>query len=85
MITATRTFRSMVLGAAVPVMHGCMTSPKAEAARQEQMLEVGAEVNDLRVTAAALSATVDSLRTVIARHDTTLARVANVTGVVVAK
>ena len=64
---------------------GCVSSPKAEAARQQQMIELGDALNDLRVSTASLSATLDSLRNVMAKHDTTLARVANVTGVVVVK
>ena len=69
----------------ITVLNGCVSSPKAEAARQQQMLELADALNELRTSSAALSATIDSLRTAIAKQDTTLARVANVTGVIVVK
>ena len=80
-----RVFRCIALAAVVPAFTSCVTSPKAEAARQQQMLELSDAVNDLRVATSELGSTVDSLRTVIAKQDTTLARLANVTGVVVVK
>jgi hypothetical protein len=76
-------FAALVAGTAA--MSGCLTSPKAEAARQQQMLELGDVVNDLRIATSELTTTLDSLRTVIAKQDTTIARLANVTGVVVVK
>jgi hypothetical protein len=85
MASAAQTFCGIVLAAAGSAATGCVSSPKAEAARQQQMLDIGDAVNDLRITTAQLSNTLDSLRTVIAKQDTTLARLANVTGVVVAK
>jgi hypothetical protein len=85
MASTARVFCRLVLAAAVPAASGCVSSPKAEAARQQQMLDIGDAVNDLRITTAQLGSTLDSLRTVIAKQDTTLARLANVTGVVVVK
>lgn len=64
---------------------GCVGSPQAEAKRQEQMLAVGDAVNELRNINDEMRITLDSLRTVVAKQDSTLARLANVTGVVVVK
>jgi hypothetical protein len=85
MPSSARAVRRLTLLALAVAPGGCVTSPKAEAARQQQMLELGDALNDLRIATATLTATVDSLRIVIAKQDTTLARLANVTGVVVVK
>jgi hypothetical protein len=85
MPSTARAIRRLALLALAVAPSSCVSSPKAEAARQQQMLELGDALNDLRIATATLTATVDSLRTVIAKQDTTLARVANVTGVVVVK
>jgi hypothetical protein len=77
--------RAVATVAIVAPLGGCISSPKAEAIRQQQMIEMGDAVNEIRIAAAELNSTVDSLRTVIARQDTTIARLANVTGVIVVK
>ena len=64
---------------------GCLTSPKSEALRQQQMQEAADAINDLRVNASVLAGTLDSLRVVVAKQDSTIARLANVTGVVIVK
>ncbi len=85
MNSLARTFRVLSL-AAIPCAAGaCITNPKAEALRQQQMIEVGDALNELRVSTSEMSGTLDSLRVIIARQDTTIARLANVTGVVVVK
>jgi len=72
--------------AVVPgALTGCLTNPRAEALRQQQMVEVGDAINDMRVTLGEMNGTLDSLRLVIAKQDTTIARLANVTGVVVVR
>ena len=80
-----RIARGLALALSASAQAGCVTSPKAEALRQQQMLELGDAVNELRVTTAEFRAVLDSLRTVAAKQDTTLSRLANVTGVVVVK
>lgn len=77
--------RALITAAIVAPLGGCLSSPKAEAIRQQQMIEMGDAVNEIRIATAELNTTLDSLRTVIARQDTTIARLANVTGVVVVK
>ena len=67
------------------VIAGCVQSPASAARQAQQMNDVGDQLNELRTENATLAGVVDSLRMVIAKHDTTLARVANATGVVVAR
>ncbi|HVT39881.1 MAG TPA: hypothetical protein VHE78_12600 [Gemmatimonadaceae bacterium] len=80
-----RAVRRLALFILAAAPNGCVSSPKAEAARQQQLLELGDALNELRIATTTLTATVDSLRNVIAKQDTTLARLANVTGVVLVK
>ena len=63
----------------------CVSSPQAEATRAQQMIELGDAVTQLRQQTADLQGAVDSLKLVLAKQDTTNARLANVTGVVVVK
>jgi prefoldin subunit 5 len=51
----------------------------------QQFNDIGDQLNELRQDNAALRESLDSLRAVLAKHDTTLSRLANVTGVVIAK
>ena len=64
---------------------GCMSSPQTEAKRQEQMLQLGDAVNEMRNLNDEIRITLDSIRAVVAKQDSTIARLANVTGVVVVK
>ena len=64
---------------------GCVQSPASAAREAQQMNDIGDQLNELRTENATLESLVDSLRTVIAKHDTTLTRVASATGVVVVK
>jgi len=63
----------------------CVQSPANAAREAQQMNDIGDQLNDLRTENATLESVVDSLRTVIAKHDTTLSRLGNATGVVVVK
>ncbi len=49
------------------------------------MLAVGDAINEIRNINDEMRITLDSLRTVVAKQDSTIARLANVTGVVVLK
>jgi hypothetical protein len=64
---------------------GCVQSPANAAREAQQFNDIGDQLNELRTENATLESIVDSLRTVIAKHDTTMARLANATGVVVVK
>jgi hypothetical protein len=85
MVSVPRMRRILGFALLVPVLPACVSSPKAEAARQQEMQELGDAVNQLRNETADLVNTIDSLRVAIAKQDTTIARMANVTGVVVVK
>ncbi len=71
--------------AGVLSLAGCVSSPQAEATRAQQMIELGDAVTQLRQQTAELQGAVDSLKLVLAKQDTTNARLANVTGIVVVK
>ena len=78
--------RPLALTAALLLsLAGCVPNPEAEARAAQQFLEIGDALNELRQTTGALNGTVDSLRTVIAKQDTTIARLANLAGVPVAR
>jgi hypothetical protein len=82
---SVRARRVVLLVAAAAAVAGCVASPASAARQAQQMNDIGDQLNDLRTENATLESVVDSLRTVIAKHDTTLARLANATGVVVVK
>ena len=63
----------------------CVPSPQAEASRAQQMIEMSDAVTQLRQQTADLQGAIDSLKLVLAKQDTTNARLANVTGIVVVK
>ena len=71
-----------VVGAAAA---GCVQSPANAARQAQQFNDIGDQLTELRTENATLESVVDSLRTVIAKHDTTIARLANATGVAVVK
>lgn len=79
-------FRSLAFTAALlGSLTSCVRNPEAEAKAAQQFLEIGDAITELRQTASMLDGTVDSLRTVIAKQDTTIARLAAATGVPVAR
>ena len=85
MSRSSRATRLLAFAFVSVVPGGCVASPQAEAKRQEQMLQVGDAVNELRNINDEMRITLDSLRIVVAKQDSTIARLANVTGVVVVK
>lgn len=74
-----------VFCAGVLSLVACVPSPQAEASRAQQMIEMGDAVTQLRQQTADLQGAIDSLKLVLAKQDTTNARLANVTGIVVVK
>ena len=74
-----------LLALAAAAIGGCVESPASAARQAQQLNDIGDQLNELRTENATLESVVDSLHTVIAKHDTTLARLANATGVVVVK
>lgn len=77
--------RLMLVLAAASAASGCLRNPKAEAAQLELNVQVTDAINQIRIESGELHGTVDSLRMVIARQDTTIQRLAAVTGVPVVK
>jgi hypothetical protein len=76
---------SVLVALAAAAITGCVQSPASAAREAQQMNDIGDQLNELRTENATLESVVDSLRTVIAKHDTTLSRLGNATGVVVVK
>ena len=64
---------------------GCINSPDAEAKKAEQMIQLSEALNEVRTTAADLNQTLDSIKIVLAKQDTIIAKLANATGVQVTK
>ena len=85
MSRTSRFARPLALGLVVVAVDGCIASPQTEAKRQEQLLAVGDAINEIRNINDEMRITLDSLRTVVAKQDSTIVRMANVTGVVIAK
>lgn len=69
---------------AVVASNGC-SSPKAMLQLQEQLGDAADAVNDIRVNMSVMQDTIDSLRTVVAKQDSTIFRLANATGVQIIK
>ena len=69
-----------LLGAAA-VTAACYEDPQAKMDQAQQMTDMLDVVNDLQSRTSELQFTLDSLRGIIARQDTTIARLANLAGV----
>jgi hypothetical protein len=80
-----RARRIVLIAVVCAAIAGCVQSPANAARQAQQFNDIGDQLNELRTENATLENVVDSLRTVIAKHDTTMARLANATGVVVVK
>jgi septal ring factor EnvC (AmiA/AmiB activator) len=80
-----RARRLLLAALATAAIGGCVESPASAARQAQQMNDISDQLNELRTENATLEAVVDSLHTVIAKHDTTISRLANATGVVVVK
>ena len=73
---------SAVLAVALAVAcAGCYQDPEQRIAEEQLMQDMTDAVNQLGMQVSELQATVDSLRVVIAKQDTAVYRMANVTGV----
>jgi hypothetical protein len=72
--------RRLVTAAGLLSLAACR-SPQSDAYLLEQLKQMGDELNVSRQQAADLQAQLDSLRTVVARQDTLLTRLAGMAGV----
>ena len=73
-----------VLGAALCVasaVTGCLRNPSADPATAQALTEIADQLGAMQQDNAVLQNQVDSLRTVVARQDTVLRRLANLAGV----
>jgi septal ring factor EnvC (AmiA/AmiB activator) len=68
--------RSLLVLIACALLSSCR-DPRAEANIAEAMMQVGTEISAMRQDFAVLQNQVDSLRTVVARQDTIITRLAN--------
>ena len=60
---------------------GCYQDPEERIAQQQLMQDMTDAVNQMGMQVAELQATLDSLRVVVAKQDTAIYRMSNVTGV----
>lgn len=66
---------------ALVLVGGCYQDPEERIAEQQLMQDMTDAVNQIGMQVSELQATVDSLRSIIAKQDTAIYRMANVTGV----
>lgn len=66
---------------ALGVLGGCYQDPEERIAEQQLIQDMTDAVNQLGMQVSELQATVDSMRMVVAKQDTAIYRMANVTGV----
>lgn len=67
--------------AAVAVAAACYEDPQEKLDQMQQITDMADAVNDLNSRTSELVFTLDSLRQVVARQDSTIARLANLAGV----
>lgn len=71
--------RYMLLVAAAGLVAGCR-DPRAEANIAQAMIDVGTQISAMQQDYAILQHELDSLRTVVARQDTVISRLASLAG-----
>ncbi len=76
-----RAARLLLLAFACAAGAGCYQDPEQAIAQEQLLTDLGDALNQLALQTAELTAQVDSLRGVIAKQDTAIYRMANVTGV----
>lgn len=73
--------RPLLIAAALLGAVGCYEDPQQKLDQMQQLIDIGDALNSLGMQTAELQVTIDSLRMVIARQDTIIYRMANVTGI----
>ncbi len=76
-----RAARLLLLALACAAGAGCYQDPEQAIAQEQLLTDLGDALNQLQLQTSELTAQVDSLRGVIAKQDTAIYRMANVTGV----
>lgn len=74
-------FRPLRLLALAVALGGCYQDPEVAMDQQQLLTDLGDSMNELALQTAELTAQLDSLKGVIARQDTLIYRMANVTGI----
>ncbi|MEX2181497.1 MAG: hypothetical protein WD771_05605 [Gemmatimonadaceae bacterium] len=75
------TARLRALAVAVVFAGACYTDPQQQLDQAQQLTDLADILNDLTLRTTELQFTLDSLRGVVARQDSTIARLANLAGV----
>ena len=75
--------RKALVGAVAVVLVGCR-DPRAEANIAQAMTDVGTQITSMQQDYAILQGQVDSLRSVVARQDTIISRLASMAGLPIA-
>lgn len=70
-----------LMAAALLTLGGCYTDPNERLDQMQQTLDLGTALEELSAKASELQFTMDSLRTVVAKQDSTIATLANLAGV----
>lgn len=72
---------AVALAATLAGSSACYQDPEAIIAQQQLMTDMSDAINEIGLQIADLNATVDSLAALVAKQDTAIYRMANVTGV----
>jgi len=73
--------RHLLLAAALVGAVACYEDPQQKLDQMQQLIDIGDALNEMGLQLAEVQGTVDSLRMVVARQDTIIYRMANVTGI----
>lgn len=76
-----RTARVVLLALAIVATAGCYQDPQQAMDQQQLLTDLGDALNQLTLQTSELTAQVDSLSAIVAKQDTAIYRMANVTGV----
>jgi hypothetical protein len=81
MPVSLRARRLLRVALALAAGAGCYQDPEQAIAQEQMLTDLGDALNQVSLQTAELTAQVDSLKAVIAKQDTAIYRMANVTGV----
>lgn len=73
--------RALALVATLALGSACYQDPEELIAQQQMLTDMSDAINEIGLQIADLNAAVDSLKAVVAKQDTAIYRMANVTGV----
>ena len=74
-------FAAVVLPVLIASLAGCYNDPNKRLDQMQESLDLSASLNELQSKTSELQFALDSLRGVVARQDSTIARLANLAGV----